>query len=96
MRNTTQTTSPVVGRTRAALLILEHAERIGLPIPFDVNVSLTLEPVAFLFRSLADLAQWALWVESPIVEESWANVAVGTALDQPVRLVHVELGKANR
>lgn len=86
--------SPVVGRARAALLILEHAERLGLPMPFSVEATDHTQRVALMFRSVADLAEWALWLEVPVGEElhgeSVHHIALGDALDQPVRLVRVE------
>lgn len=97
---TTATTSPVVGRTRAALLILEHAQRIGLPMPFSIEATDHYPRVSMLFRSVADLAEWALWLEVPVGEEQGTefvhHVALGTALDQPVRLVRSETKAASR
>lgn len=91
--NTAPAPSPVIGRARAALLILEHAERLGLPMPFHVNLSDYSEP-SMLFGSLGDLAQWALWIGATVSEEPYQDqvhhTADGNALDQPVRLVRVE------
>lgn len=98
---TTAAPAPVVGRARAALLVLEHAERTGLPMPFDVTVHDHNPAVSMLFRSVADLAQWALWIETQVVEHRAADgtihhIATGHALDQAVRLVRVESSGAGR
>lgn len=86
--------SPVVGRARAALLILEHAERLGLPMPFSVDSTDYSPRLGMLFHSVADLAQWALWLEVPVGEEIHGDhihhVALADALDEPVRLVRIE------
>ena len=67
---TTTTDSKVMSRTRAALLILEHAERIGLPLPFTHTVADYLSPenapVTFGFDRLDQVADWALWMETTI------------------------------
>lgn len=87
-------TSPLLGRTRAALLILEHAERLDLPMPWSVEATDYQQRISLMFRSVAELAEWALWLEVPISEETYGqhvhHVALGEALDQPVRLVRVE------
>ena len=86
--------SPVIGRARAALLILEHAERLGLPMPFALDITDHTDRLGLMFRSVADVAEWALWLDVPVTEEIYPDnvhhVAVGDALDQPVRLVRVE------
>jgi hypothetical protein len=84
----------VIGRARAALLILEHAQRLGLPMPFSVETTDHTLRITLMFRSVADLAQWALWLEVPVGEEQHPefvhHIALADALDQPVRLVRVE------
>lgn len=86
--------SPVIGRARASLLVLEHADRLGLPMPFSVEPTDYGPRVTLMFRSVADLAEWASWLEVPVGEELHGehvhHVALGDALDQPVRLVRVE------
>lgn len=85
--------SPVIGRVRAVLLILEHAQRLDLPMPFHVNVTDYSAP-SMLFDSLGDLAQWTLWIGATVSEQPYQDqvhhVAEGDALDQPVRLIRVE------
>ena len=89
---TTAAPAPVVGRARAALLVLEHAERTGLPMPFDVSVQDYSPAIGMLFRSVADLAEWALWLETQVVERRAADVvAAGAVVFRPGRevlLVH--------
>jgi hypothetical protein len=53
---------------RAALAILEHAERLALPIPWDVDVS--GDEINFAFDSLAELAQWAQHMEVSVIEDT--------------------------
>lgn len=83
----------IVRRTRAALAILEHAERVGLPLPFDVDFTDYRDSISMIFHTLADLTDWALWLESPITEKAVGDnthhVVEGTALDGVVRLTVV-------
>lgn len=83
----------ILSRSRAVQLILEHAERLDLPMPFDVTVTDHSDP-SLMFRSLGDLAQWALWIGAIVIEQPHGDrvhhVATGHALEQPIRLVRVE------
>jgi hypothetical protein len=97
---TTTTAAPAITDTRAALLILEHAERTGLPLPHGVQVAEYLGSVYgasidFMFASLADLTDWAQWMEVAIEETVREGCvilsATGDALDARVRCVVVQL-----
>lgn len=88
------TASPVVSTTRAALLILEHAERVDLPLPFNVQTTDHRDRVDLLFSSLAAVTEWSKWIDSPIGETTTAhgNVhhdCIGRALDHPIRCTYI-------
>lgn len=91
--DTTTTANPVTSSTRAALLILEHAERTGLPLPFNVQTTDWTGSVSFLFASLASLTEWAQWLDAPIGEldarDSVHHIVTGVALDQHIRCTYV-------
>jgi hypothetical protein len=91
--STTQTApGAVTSTTRAAKLILEHADRIGLPAPFTITVA--DGAVSFGFDTLADLTDWALWMETQIDEHTLPSGQVqhraeGVALEQPLTVWHI-------
>lgn len=86
---TTTIANAVTSSTRAALLILEHAERTGLPMPWSVHTNDADQPVRLMFDSLPDLTEWALWLGQPIGEHTTDthvhHGVQGDALDHPVR-----------
>lgn len=94
--NQTMTAAPpqtTVSEARAALTILEHAARIGLPLPFNATVT-TQGPPTFHFDNLAEVTDWAKWMEAQIESESFPDGSVhhrarGAALDHPIKVVTV-------
>lgn len=93
MVTTTRTASTVTSNTRAALLILEHAERTGLPLPYDVQTHDASPKVYLQFGSLAAVTEWAAWLDQPIgeyVTDTHVHHSVqGIALEQPIRCVYL-------
>jgi hypothetical protein len=74
---------------------MEHAERIGLPEPQHVTVDDT-GYIAFGFARLADLTDWALWMEATLEERTLTSgqlhrSATGDALEQRIEVWHVTL-----
>lgn len=92
------TGATVTRDTRAAFLVLEHAERIGLPMPDSVLVADYLgaiygATIDLAFPTLADLTDWARWMEVTVEETPGAGCvlfsATGDALGAQVRCVAV-------
>ena len=81
--------------TRAILLIQEHAERIGLPLPHIVT--LDDYDVRIHVKTLADLTDWAKWMETTVTSEHYGADSVhycckGLALDHPLQVFYIEAG----
>lgn len=89
MTTTSSTSTTATGNLRAALLIVEHAERIGLPAPCTINVG--AYSTSFSVDTLEELTDWAAWLEEPIKDSVSAagnahyNVD-GLALDHPINV----------
>ena len=81
--------------TKSAALVLEHAEFIGLPEPYNVEVHGADQPVWLAFESVAQVAEWASWLGVQISEREHpgpaliagaiTHEAIGHALDLPVK-----------
>lgn len=91
---------PTTSNTRAAVLIMEHAERIGLPEPQTVYTSPYW--TSFGVDNLEALTDWANWMEAPIRDyvddggNAHYNVD-GLALEHTLNVYLVILAKdANR
>jgi len=68
---TTETaTNTVTSNARAAVRILEHAERIGLPMPFVIGAN--EYDLSFQFEHFSELVDWAAWMEVEIASE-WSD-----------------------
>lgn len=61
-------------RTQRAGHLLAYAADRGLPAPFIVSV--TEREASAGFRSVAQLADWALWFEAPITDRPTGGRAV--------------------
>ena len=74
--------------------ILAHAERCGLPTPVQITIYSGGLPTLFEFERLADLADWAAWLETTITDflgqAATYHVAVGDALDHPITIMYTE------
>lgn len=88
-----------VQKARAVLLVLEHAEQIGLPLPFTHTVAEYSDPdtapVSFGFDRLDQVTDWVLWMESTITTVTTlsgqiVHKARGNALDLPIEVWSVE------
>jgi len=98
---TTATATTITQTTRSVLLILEHAERIGLPAPFTHTVANYADPdtapVTFGFDRLDQVADWAKWMETTVTSEHYGADSVhycckGLALDHPLQVFYIEAG----
>lgn len=87
-------------QTRAAALVLEHAQKIGLPEPWVVEVTPWAVEVCLRFKSIGDLAEWARYTETQIVENELPSgslhFSIGetegphpTVIEQPIRALYV-------
>ena len=78
--------------------LLRAAEEGGLPMPYDADI--TAGGLGLMVHTLADLADWSTWLDSPIDDSTRSEGAVhhrvyGLAGPFPVRvttLVHAEAG----
>lgn len=97
----TTTPTPEVARTtrdeiRAAAVILDYAARMDLPMPLSVHSFPTGgRGIELNLSTVADLAEWAKWLDVPIGEEEprryghgayVRHKAIGEAFEQPVVL----------
>lgn len=84
------TNRPIVNRARAATLLLEHAERIDLPLPYSIEATDYTSELRLMLRNLADLTTWALAIETPIEEQVIGqkvhHTVDGRLLDQRIHL----------
>lgn len=86
---------PTLSHTRAAALILDHAEAIGLPIPSTVSID--ARRLLFTFDTAAEIKDWAAWMEvTPTAREMQApyttvthHGATGLALEQQLEVFAV-------
>lgn len=92
------TTTTVTNRTHAAYLVIEHAELTGLPLPFSVRAADFDDRIDLQFASLAQLTEWAKWLDAPIGEhrvgDDIHHEILGSALDQPIRCNYVATASA--
>jgi hypothetical protein len=91
-------TAPSLADTAVALgLVLRHAQAIGLPMPCGMDITDQDGPVELQFDRLAEVADWAAWLEVQVEQEkhpayltdligpSSTHAATGKALELPVR-----------
>ena len=63
--STTMATDSALLKTHAAYQILEKAKNIGLPDPNQISIHGD-RPIGIGVTNLADLTDWALWLEVPV------------------------------
>lgn len=97
---TTRTADAVIRNTRAALIVLDHAERVGLPLPMSVMTEgVDCIPTTFVFTNLEDLAEWSRWTEKPIASREHPSGTVtydltSVELDHEIRCMFVKVPSA--
>lgn len=96
---TTRNSAPRTDPLDAVALahVLTHAAHVGLPMPVDVHLgvgvaSLGGPAVRFDMATIADLAEWSLYLEQPIHTEPLTaemdhHTIEGEVLELPVRLI---------
>ena len=83
----------VLQKTNAVRLILDHAQTVELPAPSRVVID--AEDLLLGFSTLADLTEWAMWMDVCITETIVLNgmavlhQAEGLALDEPITVACV-------
>lgn len=105
MTETHTTTSPaatpagIVARAQVAANLLEAAELLGLPEPFQVSTYNYQDEITVSLHTLGDVAQWALWIEGTVEhrvssEHHIHHEAFGVVDGLRVRAVAVEFQPA--
>lgn len=89
----------VLTEANALSLILNHARGIGLPLPHAFRYDEAHERLVLNFRAVADIRDWARWMDAPLHSESLGRqthwCADGTALDARVRVVAFSIDATN-
>lgn len=83
----------VLQKTNAVRLILDHAQKVELPAP--ARVVIDAKDLLLGFSTLADLTEWAIWMEACITDRTVLHgmavlhQAEGLALDEPITVACV-------
>lgn len=81
------TTPAIVQQAHALAAVLQHADNVGLPMPFVAAVH-DYREVTLQLNTLDDLSEWAVWLDEPTAESEHEghthHIVVGQALEQAI------------